>query len=273
MPPLGKIFLKVIKNPIINMVILGIAFNFAVDADPPKYIHNTMNTLALAFTACALINLGGNMAGGMREVDGPTLVTMLLTISAKTVLLPILVAVLLKAFSADTVVVDGEEYSLLLFGFILGTVPTASGVFLFSMDFGILTNEIPAAVVLCTLVSAPLMVVSAQLAELSITGVEEYRKLLQETSDIVGVVSLVCALILLAMYFAVQQTSKAVYRFHFPLICGSIIYFSSMLQTCYIKDASADLMKVDRHFYCWCNHRCSSATFSFGLVCTHCGCR
>lgn len=50
---------------------------------------------------------------------------------------------------------------------------------LYAVDFGVLITEVTQSLVLCTLVSAPLMLVTAQLASLTIEGSSDYATLLQ----------------------------------------------------------------------------------------------
>lgn len=49
---------------------------------------------------------------------------------------------------------------------------------LFAVDFGVLVTEVTQGVVLCTVAAAPLMLISAQLASLTIVGTADYSRLL-----------------------------------------------------------------------------------------------
>ena len=77
--------------------------------------------------------------------------------------------------------IQGTEYNLSLFGFIYGTFPTAPGVcslmtrnvstiitavvmqaFVFAVEYGVDVDVTAATMVLCTILSAPVMFISAR---------------------------------------------------------------------------------------------------------------
>lgn len=130
----------------------------------------------------------------------------MLLIGAKTLLTPILITLIVSRFKLDPVVSNGESVDLSLVGFIIGTLPTSPAVcqtgsgilpsppsllpkrcrfltrsnpsilfqlFIYALDFGILLTEVTQVVVIGTLISAPLMSVTAQLASLTLDGISE----------------------------------------------------------------------------------------------------
>ena len=76
-----------------------------------------------------------------------------------------------------------QSYDLSVFAFVQSTFPTAPGVLAFAMQYGVDATEMAAGTVLCTIVSAPLMFVTAKMA--FIREIEEVGNAtqVQETVD------------------------------------------------------------------------------------------
>ena len=183
--------------------------------------------------------LGAGMAGKIKTIKGKALVGPLLLVGAKTLLLPILNAVLISAFEVSDEVVDGTAYSLQLFGFLLGTFPTAPSVFLYASEFGVLINEATTGVILCTAISGPLTLVTAQLAELTISGTADYLSLLQNTSESMAIVSMVGAMWLLIIYLYLGQVGP-LNRLNVVLLACLVLVYCITVQTCRVNVPAAN---------------------------------
>eukprot|EP00730_Choanoeca_flexa_P004904 TRINITY_DN11835_c0_g1_i1.p1 TRINITY_DN11835_c0_g1~~TRINITY_DN11835_c0_g1_i1.p1 ORF type:complete len:578 (+),score=99.51 TRINITY_DN11835_c0_g1_i1:142-1734(+) len=96
---------------------------------------------------------------------------------------------------------DGKDYKVNLFGFVYGTFPSAPGAFAFAVTYGVDVALIGGAVVLCNLLAAPLMFVTAKMAAISLTkrDVAQYYSVVHQAGTDAGYVSLAAALFLLVL--------------------------------------------------------------------------
>lgn len=80
---IGLAFLRVFQNPIVFMVFIGIAFNFALGQKIPVYLENFLEGLASSFSGAALFYLGLTMVGQTSKLKKSSFVALLLLITAK----------------------------------------------------------------------------------------------------------------------------------------------------------------------------------------------
>ena len=79
----GLGFLRVLQNPIVFMVFVGIAFNFILDKKIPVYMENFLDGLANSFSGSALFYLGLTMVGKIKRLKKSAFVVLILLITAK----------------------------------------------------------------------------------------------------------------------------------------------------------------------------------------------
>ena len=80
---LGLGLLRVLQNPIVFMVFIGIAFNFILDQKVPEYMENFLDGLANSFSGSALFYLGLTMVGKIKKLKKSAFVVLILLITAK----------------------------------------------------------------------------------------------------------------------------------------------------------------------------------------------
>ena len=236
--------LRVLLKPVVSMVILGLVLNPAFSHNPPTYIRDVLSAVGKAFAAPALFNIGGNMHGKFKSMSGRTLFAPLVLICSKILLLPILIAMLLPVFGASVITVDGVEYSLVLFGFIYGSLPSATAVFFLAWEFGILLSEATTVIVVGTLSAAPMMLVSAQVAQMAINGVAQYETILQETAEYTTMASLAGATWLLGCAIVAGRAREG-QRLNVPVLCLAIMAHSIGVQTC-VVDTNEGLVRTEQ---------------------------
>lgn len=89
--------------------------------------------------------------GKIQTLKGRMLIRSLSLICAKTVILPVLITILLSALKeTEYIAADGTSYHLNLFGFLVGTFPTAPGVFSYAMEYNVDPEDTASALVLGT---------------------------------------------------------------------------------------------------------------------------
>ena len=128
----------------------------------PEVVENFVGTLGNSFTSLALFTLGLAMVGKMeRFKEGSNLILPLMLVTMKTIIMPII------AFGATTLLNPGnsknETSEWADFAFIYGTFPTAPTVYVFAAKYDIAPDLMASSMVVCTVVSAPLTLVSGNI--------------------------------------------------------------------------------------------------------------
>ena len=109
----------------------------------------------------APFTLGLGMVGKFGNIRGENLKPIVALVITKSILTPILTHFLVEQMSL--VFTGSKDPALSNFGFLYGTFPTALGVDSYAGQYNVNPDLISAAIVLCTLFSAPLMYVAANI--------------------------------------------------------------------------------------------------------------
>lgn len=80
---MGHVVAKVLKNPIVFMVIIGITAHFLLHRNIPPLMAKFLDGLANSFGGAALFYLGLTMVGQLGKLTRSTVVTLILLITAK----------------------------------------------------------------------------------------------------------------------------------------------------------------------------------------------
>ena len=167
-----KVFLGIVKNPILMMTFLGILGNLVFHSHMPSIIHNFMQTLGSAFSASALFLLGLRMVGQNNQRPGgagqdmtrTSVILPGLLITMKSLVLPVIsreIVYQLDAGGSLNATSDLSNYA-----FLYGTIPTAPSVFVYAANYEILQDVTASAITASTFIAAPLMFVTAKLLTL-----------------------------------------------------------------------------------------------------------
>ncbi|XP_060589800.1 lysosomal cholesterol signaling protein-like isoform X2 [Ruditapes philippinarum] len=179
----------VLSNPIVFMVLIGIAGNFLFKQNVPTVIGDILEVLGNAYSATALFYLGLSLVGKVQGQLGVNLIGPMLLIGAKTLLLPCITWQVVGALEMNQM---NNSKPLSMYGFLYGTFPTAPSVFLYASHFSVAQDIVATGMVACTFLSAPLMFVSAKMMTVVVNSEMDYKALLVDTSFDLSVVSLVC---------------------------------------------------------------------------------
>ena len=144
-------------NPIIVMTIAGMCFGkFVFKENVPDVIDQLIKTLGDSFSSLALFSLGLAMVGTLENFKhGSKLIIPVILVTIKTILMPIVAygtTLLLDAGSNAN-----ETNDLAGFAFLYGTFPTAPTVYIFAVQYDIAPDMVASAMVVCTIVSAPII--------------------------------------------------------------------------------------------------------------------
>ena len=171
-----KTFLVVMRalmmNPIIAMTILGVFANLVFQGNLPTLFSKFLIAIGAAFTSLAPFTLGLGMVGKFGNIRGDNLKPIIALVVTKSILTPILTHFLVEQMSL--VFTGTKDPALSNFGFLYGTFPTALGVDSYAGQYNVNPDLISAAIVLCTLFSAPLMYVAANILTVLHLDMEQY---------------------------------------------------------------------------------------------------
>ena len=156
---LSTVLKGLLMNPIVFMTILGILANLVFGGHFPDLFAKLLDALGSAFTAMAPFTLGLSMAGKLGNIRGQVLKPIMALVVTKSILTPIITHILVDQMSV--VFTGSTDPALSNFGFLYGTFPTALGVDSYASQYNVNPDLISAAIVICTVLSAPLMYVSA----------------------------------------------------------------------------------------------------------------
>ncbi|KAM4626654.1 lysosomal cholesterol signaling protein isoform 2-T3 [Discoglossus pictus] len=192
--------LRVFQNPIVFMVFIGIGFNFALGQKIPIYFESFLDGLASSFSGSALFYLGLTMVGHAGKLNKSSFVTLLLLITAKLLVLPLLCMEMVKLLDRSNSMVN--HTSLSNYAFLYGVFPVAPGVAIFANQFNMEVEIITSGMVISTFVSAPIMYVSAWLLTIPSMDPKPLMSALQNVCfdiSIVSVISLIWSLTVLLL--------------------------------------------------------------------------
>ncbi|XP_060635313.2 lysosomal cholesterol signaling protein isoform X1 [Anolis sagrei] len=191
----GLGLLRVLQNPIVFMVFIGIISNFILNQKIPDYLENFLDGLASSFSGSALFYLGLTMVGQIKKLTRGTFVALILLITAKLLLMPLLCREMVELLDKSNSLVN--HTSLSNYAFLYGVFPAAPGVAIFATQFNMEVEVITSGMVISTFVSAPIMYVSAWLLTIPSMDRNRLASAIQNVSfdiSIVSVVSLIWSL-------------------------------------------------------------------------------
>ncbi|XP_010120135.1 PREDICTED: integral membrane protein GPR155 [Chlamydotis macqueenii] len=185
----GLALLRVLQNPIVFMVFIGIASNFILGQKIPAYLENFLDGLGSSFSGSALFYLGLTMMGQTKKLTKGMFVALILLITAKLLLMPFLCREMVELLDKSDNVVN--HTSLSNYAFLYGVFPAAPGVAIFASQFNMEVGIITSGMVISTFVSAPIMYVSAWLLTIPSMDPNPLASALQNVSFDISIVSLV----------------------------------------------------------------------------------
>ncbi|XP_039095156.1 integral membrane protein GPR155 isoform X2 [Hyaena hyaena] len=186
---IGLGLLRVLQNPIVFMVFIGIAFNFILDQKVPVYMENFLDGLANSFSGSALFYLGLTMVGKIKKLKKSAFIVLILLITAKLLVLPLLCREMVELLDKGDSVVN--HTSLSNYAFLYGVFPVAPGVAIFATQFNMEVEIITSGMVISTFVSAPIMYVSAWLLTFPTMDPKPLAYAIQNVSFDISIISLV----------------------------------------------------------------------------------
>ncbi|XP_024894989.1 integral membrane protein GPR155 isoform X2 [Pteropus alecto] len=230
----GLGLLHVLQNPIVFMVFIGIAFNFILDQKVPEYMENFLDGLANSFSGSALFYLGLTMVGKIRKLKKSAFVVLILLITAKLLVLPLLCREMVELLDKNNSVVN--RTSLSNYAFLYGVFPVAPGVAIFATQFNMEVEIITSGMVISTFVSAPIMYVSAWLLTFPSMDPKPLADAIQTVSFDISIISLVALIWSLAILLLSKKYKQLPHMLTTNLLIAQAIVCAGMMIWYFVKE-------------------------------------
>uniref|UniRef100_A0A8D3E3A6 G protein-coupled receptor 155 n=1 Tax=Scophthalmus maximus TaxID=52904 RepID=A0A8D3E3A6_SCOMX len=185
----GLVALQVLKNPIVFMVVIGIAAHFALQQTIPAFMAGFVDGLANSFGGAALFYLGLSMVGQLGKLTRSTVVTLILLTTAKLLLMPLLCKGMVDLLDNSNTS-SLNQSSLSNYAFLYGVFPTAPSVAIYAVYYNAELEVVTSGMVISTFLSAPIMYVSAWLLTMRWMDPQLLMNALQNVSFNISIVSL-----------------------------------------------------------------------------------
>ncbi|XP_016328009.1 integral membrane protein GPR155-like isoform X2 [Sinocyclocheilus anshuiensis] len=222
------VILQVLKNPIVFMVIVGILSHFLFGGHVPVLLGEFVDGLANSFGGAALFYLGLNMVGQMGKLTRATGVSLILLITAKLLVMPLLckdMVELLDAGNSSSV----NDSSLSDYAFLYGVFPTTPSVAIYAAQYNMELEVVTSGMVISTFLSAPIMYVSAWLLTIPWMEATSLVTELQDVSFNVSIVSLIALGWTLAVMLLSKKFRRLPQMFATNLILAQLLACVSMM--------------------------------------------
>ncbi|XP_038607829.1 integral membrane protein GPR155 isoform X1 [Tachyglossus aculeatus] len=230
----GLGLLRVLQNPIVFMVFIGIASNLVLGQKVPVYLENFLDGLASSFSGSALFYLGLTMVGQIKKLKKSTFVTLILLITAKLLVMPLLCREMVELLDKGRGVVN--HTSLSNYAFLYGVFPAAPGVAIFATQFNMEVEIITSGMVISTFVSAPIMYVSAWLLTIPSMDPKPLAYAIQNISFDISIVSLVSLIWSLAVLLLSKKYKQLPHMLTTNLLIAQSIVCTGMMMWNFVKE-------------------------------------
>ncbi|KAM9710140.1 lysosomal cholesterol signaling protein [Menidia menidia] len=224
----GLVVLQVLKNPIVFMVVIGIIAHFVLHQTIPAFMAEFLDGLANSFGGAALFYLGLTMVGQLKKLTRSTVVTLILLITAKLLLMPIIckgTVDMLDNTNTSTL----NHSSLSDYAFLYGVFPTAPSVAIYAVYYNTQLEVITAGMVISTFLSAPIMYVSAWLLTVQWMDPQLLKNSLQIVSFDTSIVSLVALVWTITVMFLSKKFKRLPHMFTVNLFFAQFLTCIGMI--------------------------------------------
>ncbi|XP_036900318.1 integral membrane protein GPR155 [Sturnira hondurensis] len=230
----GLGLLRVLQNPIVFMVFVGIAFNFILDQKVPDYMENFLDGLGNSFSGSALFYLGLTMVGKIKKLKKSAFVVLILLITAKLLVLPLLCREMVEVLDKGDDVVN--HTSLSNYAFLYGVFPVAPGVAIFATQFNMEVEIITSGMIISTFVSAPIMYVSAWLLTFPSMDPKPLAYAIQTVSFDISIISLISLIWSLAILLLSKKYKQLPHMLTTNLLIAQSIACTGMIIWNFVKE-------------------------------------
>ncbi|XP_028325232.1 integral membrane protein GPR155 [Gouania willdenowi] len=225
----GVVILQVLKNPIVFMVLVGIISHFALDQQIPAVLSEFIDGLANSFGGAALFYLGLTMVGQLGKLTRDTGVALILLITAKLLLMPVVCKSMVNVLDIGVNSTNANHTSLSNFAFLYGVFPTAPSVAIYASHYNMELEVVTSGMVISTLLSAPIMYVSAWLLTIPFMDPTPLLMELENVSFNISIVSLIALVWTIAVMMLSRKCSSLPHIFVLNLFLAQFLVCVGMI--------------------------------------------
>ncbi|XP_048487593.1 integral membrane protein GPR155 [Plutella xylostella] len=222
-----KLIRQIVKgiafNPVLVMTVLGIIGNILFKHQLSIYIEGLLQVFGQAFSSTALFLLGLRMVGQIYRLRGPALLLPCILIMVKLIILPVVMRECVSALHAGYN--ESETLSLSTYAFLYGSIPTAPAVFVFSNLYQLELDLMASSMVVCTLLSAPMMFMSAQLISMS----KDFAAQIKRFGFDVSIAALVAVVWVLIVFVVTKKYKRMPHRLTMCLLASQLLLAVSVI--------------------------------------------
>ncbi|KAJ8003386.1 hypothetical protein DPEC_G00147790 [Dallia pectoralis] len=226
----GVVLLQVLKNPIVFMVAVGVAFHFALGQRIPSAIGEFVDGLANSFGGAALFYLGLTMVGRVGNLTRSTGVSLILLITAKLLVMPLICRDMVELLDSpghnDSILTHS---SLSNYAFLYGVFPTAPSVALYASHYSMELEVVASGMVISTFLSAPILYVSAWLLTIPLMDPVTLATELQNVSYNISIICLMALLWTVAVMLLSKKFKKLPHMFATNLFLAQLLVCVGMI--------------------------------------------
>ncbi|KAF3694855.1 Integral membrane protein GPR155 G-protein coupled receptor PGR22 [Channa argus] len=224
----GLVMLQVLKNPIVFMVVVGIIAHFALSQKIPAFMAEFVDGLANSFGGAALFYLGLSMVGQLRKLTRSTVVILILLITAKLLLMPLICKDMVDLLDNSNTSALNHS-SLSNYAFLYGVFPTAPSVAIYAVYYNAELEVVTSGMVISTFLSAPIMYVSAWLLTIPWMDPQLLMNSLQNVSFNISIVSFVALVWTIAVMFLSKKFKRLPHMFPVNLFIAQFVTCIGMI--------------------------------------------
>ncbi|XP_042350026.1 integral membrane protein GPR155 [Plectropomus leopardus] len=239
----GLVVLQVLKNPIVFMVVIGIIAHFALHQTIPPFMAEFVDGLANSFGGAALFYLGLSMVGQLGKLTRSTVVTLILLITAKLLLMPLICKDMVDLLDNSNSSALNHS-SLSNYAFLYGVFPTAPSVAIYAVYYNAELEVITAGMVISTFLSAPIMYVSAWLLTMRWMDPQLLMNSLQNVSFNISIVSLVVLVWTITVMFLSKKFKRLPHMFTVNLFLAQFLTCVGMILWNFVVKEDSFVMQV-----------------------------
>ncbi|XP_026231756.1 integral membrane protein GPR155 [Anabas testudineus] len=224
----GLVVLQVLKNPIVFMVIVGIIAHYFMHQRVPAFMAEFVDGLANSFGGAALFYLGLTMVGQLRKLTRSTVVTLILLITAKLLLMPLICKDMVDLLDNSNTSALNHS-SLSNYAFLYGVFPTAPSVAIYAVYYNAELQVVTSGMVISTFLSAPIMYVSAWLLTIRWMDPQRLMNSLQNISFNISIVSCVALVWTITVMFLSKKFKRLPHMFTVNLFLAQFLTCVGMI--------------------------------------------
>uniref|UniRef100_A0A8C3ATM5 G protein-coupled receptor 155 n=1 Tax=Cyclopterus lumpus TaxID=8103 RepID=A0A8C3ATM5_CYCLU len=224
----GIVVLQVLKNPIVFMVVIGIIAHFALHRTIPPFMAAFVDGLANSFGGAALFYLGLSMVGQLGKLTRSTVVTLILLITAKLLLMPLICREMVDLLNNSNTSALNHS-SLSNYAFLYGVFPTAPSVAIYAIYYNAELEVVTSGMVISTFLSAPIMYVSAWLLTMRWMDPQLLMNSLQNVSFNISIVTLVALVWSITVMFLSKKFKRLPHMFTANLFLAQLLTCIGMI--------------------------------------------